>query len=374
MDAFDELEQTIRDAGPEAAFDLLIRRARDTGNFREVFAARLMQARHRAGLPLIETEGGPELPAEARAGFEATLHDAARETGGLFLAAGDIPGAWPYYRAINDTAPVAAAIEKAGGGEHLDAVIEIAYREGVHPRKGFELILEHRGICNAITWFGALPHGDARRTCLILLVRALYDELAASLRGHVARVEGAEPAAAAVADLIAGRDWLFAENNYHVDTTHIASVLRYAPELEEEASIRQALEIADYGTRLAPMYHYKGDAPFDDPYADNAVYLRTILGEDVEAGIEHFRRKAREGAEGGYAFPADVLIDLLVRLDRFDDAIAASREFLRDERQQSGPSALQLCQMGRNFGALRDVARERGDLLAYAAGIIQDRK
>ena len=353
MDSFDELEQVIRDRGAEAAFDLLIQRARDERNFREVFAGRVMQARHRAGLPLIETEGGANLPADV-------LYDAARETGALFLAAGDIPGAWPYFRAIGDTAPVAAAIETAGPGEHLDAVIEIAYREGVHPRRGFELILEHRGICNAITWFGALPQGDARMACLQLLVRALYDELAASLRAHIARVEGAAPEAASIAGLIAGRDWLFADNNYHTDTTHIASILRFAPELEDQPTMRLALEIADYGTHLAPMYQYQGEPPFDNPYSDHAIYLRALLGQDVDTAVEHFRRKAPESP-----FASDVFVDLLIRLDRFEEAIGASRQ------SEGNPSTLQLCQMSGNFETLKEIAKEKGDLLAYAAGLIQ---
>jgi hypothetical protein len=370
-DPFDELERAIRSGGAAAAFDLLIRGARDARNFREVFSARMMQARHRAGLPLIETGEPDTLSSDARARFEKELQDAARDTGGLFLAEGDIPGAWPYFRALGDTAAIAAAIETAQPGEHLDAIIEIAFREQVHPRRGFELILEHRGVCNAITSFGALPQGDARRECLKLLLRALYDELAAAILSHIVKVEGAVPADQSVKALIAGRDWLFAENNYHTDTTHIASVLRFAPELEDEASMRLALEIADYATQLAPMYHYRGDAPFDDPYRDHAIYLRAVLRDDVDAGVEHFRAKAREGAEAGYSFPADVLIDLLVRLDRFDDAIAASLEFFGDDRPANGPSALQLCQMAGNFGKLREVARERGDLLAYAAGLIQ---
>jgi hypothetical protein len=360
-DPFDELEQTIREEGAGAAFELLVRRAREAGNYREVFSARVMQARHAAGLPLIEAGESAGAPSEE------ALRNAAREAGELFLEAGDIPGAWPYFRAIGDAAPVAAAIEKAGAGEHLDAVIEIAFREQVHPRRGFELILEHRGVCNAITWFGALPQGEARSECLKLLVRALYEELAASLRSHVAKVEGAAAETATVAELIAGRDWLFADNNYHTDTTHIASVLRFSIELEDRESMRLAAELAEYGTKLAPMYHYKGDAPFEDPYRDHGIYLRALLGQDVEEAVAHFRQKARQGAEEGYSFPGDVFVDFLVRLERFEEAIAASIEY----PGTNGPSTVQLCQMSGNWGRLRDVARERGDLLAYAAGVIQ---
>ena len=89
--------------------------------------------------------------------YETAFRDAARETGELFLAGGDVVGAWPYFKAIGEQEPVAAAIENVTGGENLDRVIEIAFREGVNPRKGFELLLEHHGICSAITWYGSSP-------------------------------------------------------------------------------------------------------------------------------------------------------------------------------------------------------------------------
>src|SRR5204862_633414 len=127
-----------------------IANAREQKNYRELFAARLMQVRHRLGHPLIETEpvSGPE--------YEEALREAARETGGLFLADGDIVSAWPYFRAIGEPAAVAAAIENVNIGDaedapqKLDRIIEIAFQELVNPRKGFEMILQHHGICRAI--------------------------------------------------------------------------------------------------------------------------------------------------------------------------------------------------------------------------------
>jgi hypothetical protein len=184
VDDFELLEETIRSKGADAAFELLAEKAREERNYREVFRTRLMQVRQRLGLPLIEVEPATEMSGEKRGAYEKAVQDAARETGDLFLSAGDIPGAWPYFRAIGETAAVAAAIEEVTGGEHVEALIDIAFREQVHPRKGFELILEHRGICNAITWFGSMPAGASRGECLRLLVRTLYDELSASVRRH----------------------------------------------------------------------------------------------------------------------------------------------------------------------------------------------
>jgi hypothetical protein len=374
MSAFDQLEQNFHSGGADAVFELLIRNARESKNYRELFSARLMQVRHQLGLPLVETEPVTQLTDAQRPVYEKAAQEAARETGELFLADGDIGAAWPYFRAIGENAPVSAAIEKFESGEQLDRVIEIAFQEGVNPRKGFDLLLEHHGICRAITWFGSLRDFDVRQQCLRILIRTLYKELAASLKQTVTANEGTEPDTSSVAELTAGRDWLFEGNSYYVDSSHVISLLRYTPELEDAESLRMALEMAEYGQKLAPMFHFRGDPPFDDPYTDHAIYLRALLGENIDEAIAHFRAKADAAQESGDPTPAEVLIDLLVRLDRNQQAISASLEFFPDSSRapSSCPSALQLCQMAGDYGQLRDLARERGDILSFAAAVVQD--
>jgi len=360
-DPFTQLEQTLQSDGPGAVFDLLEQQAREEGNARVLFDAGILRVRHRLGLPLIETEAVPELNAEQRPPYEAAFRESARAAGHLCLARGDIPGAWPYFKAIGEHAPVADALEAVSGGEDLDRLIAIAFQEGVNVRKGFELILEHHGICSAITWFHSARDPRSRNECLRLLVQALYREIASSLRRAIASVEGAEPAADRIAPLIAGRDWLFEGMASYTDSTHVASVLRLAPALEDEPSLRMALEIAEYARHLDPMYHFRGDPPFEDPYGDAAVFLKALLGEEVEAGIAHFRAKVA-GPEDAAA--AEVLIDLLSRLERYSDAIETSAACLPD-------ATLQLCQSARDFTALREQARSRNDIIGYAAGLLQ---
>src|SRR5438105_2664712 len=82
-----------------------------------------------------------DVPADVRPAYERAFVEAAREVGGLFLADGDVTRAWPYYRAVGESAPVAAAIEQIAPGEDIESVIAIAFQERVNPRKGFELIL-----------------------------------------------------------------------------------------------------------------------------------------------------------------------------------------------------------------------------------------
>jgi hypothetical protein len=373
---FDLLEQTFRSDGPEAVFELLVRKAQEQKDHRMLFGARIMQVRHRTGLPLIETESVLDLAGEQRTAYETAFRDAAREAGGLCLAAGDIPSAWAYFKAIGEPSPVAAAIENvtAADGDNLDRVIEIAYREGVNPRKGFELILKQHGICSAITWYGSNPDQESRQQCLQLLVRNLHEAVSGAIKETIVRAEGAAPETDSLPELMEGRDWLFEGMSSYTDSTHLSSILRYAPELEDAPTLRLAIELAEYGKRLDPMYHFRGDPPFEDTYLDHAVYLRALVGENVDAAIAHFREKAAAPSRyPGDTAAAEVLIDLLVRLERRGEALQASMEYLADADAgpTNCPSALQLCQLAGDYDTLRSLARQREDLLGFAAGVVQ---
>src|SRR5262249_5107336 len=158
------------------------------------------------------------------------------EVGALFLKEGNIPRAWPYFRAIGETAPVADAIAKFEETENVEPIIEIAFLERVNPYKGFQMILSNYGICRAITSFAQFPSREGRDEALRLLVRTLYGELLESLRRVIAREEGSAPETDSVTALIGGRDWLFEGNSYYVDTSHLTSVIRYSLDLNDRES------------------------------------------------------------------------------------------------------------------------------------------
>jgi hypothetical protein len=233
------------------------------------------------------------------------------------------------------------------------------------------LILGQYGICRAITCFEQYPSPAGREDALHLLVRTLYEELATSLRSAIERQEGAPPATHRVAELMAGRDWLFENNSYYIDSSHLISVLRYSLDLENPEMLRMAIELAGYGCKLSPMFAFKVEPPFDDVYPDHAIYLRALAGEDQDAAIAHFRRKAEtaDPEQAGTA-PAQVLVTLLVRLERYREAVAVSLEFLNGvPAQQLGcPTLFQLCQLAGDWEQLHRLARERGDLLSFIAG------
>jgi hypothetical protein len=372
--AFNLLEQALHDGGVEAAFDFLGRKFREDKSYPRLFEARLMKKRYELGLPILQVEPLSDLPEETRKSYNEAFTQAAREAGTLFLEDGDILRAWPYFRAIGENSPVASAIEKLAPQEDIAPIIEIAYHEGVHPRRGFDLILSNYGICRAISSFQQYPGQDGREECLRLLVRTLHHDLTESLRRAVARSEGQAPETNSISDLIAGRDWLFEDNNYYIDTSHVVSIVQFSIESHDREVLSLALELTDYGCRLSPMYQFRGNPPFEDVYQDYGVYLRALLGRDGDEAIAHFRNKVAKAESSELdSSPAQVLVGFLARLNRYCEAIDVSREYLAhlDASQLTCPSVLQLCQLAEDYEQLMKLSREQGDLLAFAAGALQ---
>lgn len=368
--AFDLLDQALAEHGPQAAFDLLARDCLDRRDYRLLFEARLLRARHHLGLPLIHNGSIDDLPAALRPAYEQAFLEAAREAGGLFLADGNIAAAWPFFRALGDSAPVAQAIDRVEAGEGVEPVIEIAFLEGVNPYKGFQLLLAHYGTCRAISSFEQYPARTGRDDCARLLVRTLHHDLVERLTRAITDAEGQPPEAAGVSALLAGRDWLFGEYTYYIDTSHLFSVIRYSAELDDPETLRLAVELCDYSCRLSSNFQYRGDPPFENIAQDYGIYLRALLGQDADAAIAHFRRKTEESdpQQAGTA-PAQILVGLLARLARYPEAIDASVAHLRDAdpARLICPSLYQLCQLAGDFTRLKLLARDRDDLLAFTA-------
>lgn len=384
---FDAYAQLTREAGPAAAVDRLIETLDREGSPRDLLEALLLKARVELGLPMILVGSLAEIPEPQRSQYEDRYVEAIRRVGGKLLDAGDIVAAWPYFRAISEREPVAAALEAyrhqdtgtQADGERLSRLIDIAFHQGAHPRRGFELILENYGTCSAITAFEHLPPDPAvRLPCVALLVRTLHDQLAGNLRAELVRQgEPEPPAGATIPQLIAGRDGLFADEAYHIDVSHLGAVVRYAALATDPDTLRLAVELAEYGRRLSPRYRYEGEPPFENAYDDYAVYLRGLLGEDADTAIAHFRAKIQpadpDNVSPAGTLPAQILVRLLEHLGRLDEAIEVAAEHLADvpEGMLACPSLPSLCARAGRIDRLSAIARERGDLVLYVASILQ---
>jgi hypothetical protein len=378
-DIYDQLQKILTKEGPGSAISTLTAELRSKHDYHGMFYAQLMGKRLELGLSAVQT-GSNDVPSDKVAEYESAIRQSARSVGQLFLDEGDIAGAWPFFRMIQEPAPIADAIEKlqldTDDSERTQQVIQIALHEGVHPVKGYQYVLERYGICNAITTMAQgiqAPPAD-REKCVKLLVRTLHEELRQRLLAEAQNRGESPPDDASVRQLLQAYPAKFEEDFYHIDTSHLSSVVQFGEQLSACKELELELELCEYGMRLNTRFRYPGDPPFEDMYRDHHVYFHIVLGQSVEEGLKHFWEKAKAASpEEIGMYPAVVLVNLLDRLGRSREAVDAFQQFLSeaDQQQLPCPTLAELCGKLGDYRPMLEVARKRGDLVNYTAGLLQ---
>lgn len=382
--ALQSLDETLRAEGPEALARELVARVEKEGTPRELLDALLLQARIELGLPVISNASLSTLPDKTREAYEDRYVAALRRVGERLLATGQIVAAWPYFRIIGEKEQVARALEacQPGAGEdELSALIDVAFQQGALPSKGFGWIVEHYGVCSAITAFEHLPQDEPLRSeCTGRLVRALHEHLVANLRAEI-ELQGQEgepplPTGASIPRLLEGREGLLDDDNYHVDLSHLASITRLSPLLSNPEEIAIAVELTEYGRKLSSRHRYEGEPPFQDIYEDHGIYLKALLGQDVAQAVAHFSAKLQpvdSNDSVGTSFPAQILVRLLERVGYLDQAVQVASEYLAEvpESALACTPLPELCQRANALDRLVEVAARRGDLIQYAAALVE---
>ncbi len=375
---FQQVEAAWAAQGTAGALDALAQQLRSERKYHELFEALKMQVRHRLNLPLLYGDNSDQLEESLRNQLEEGLIAACREVGTLLLERGRIREGWMYLRPVGDkqaAATMLAQIEP--DDDNLEELIEVSLREGVDVGRGFGLVLKHYGTCNAITTFeGEIPRQSRpdQQIATGLIVRHLHAELLANLRTDISRQEGAQPAEKTLATLVADRPWLFQELTYHVDTTHLASVVRFARLSEEPAVLELAYDLTEYGRRLHSQFQYPGDEPFTENYPAHGLFFAALLGRQVDEALKYFREKAETVDTHQIGTVAiEIYVDLLARVGRPAEAIEATIKMMPTGQQSLGiaPSLLDLAQRSGDYDRVRLHCRERDDLLGFTAALVK---
>lgn len=377
---FDDLEATLAKSGIDGAYAKLSEVLRSSGRFHDLFDVRLMQGRRKFGLPPAPTTGLDDLPEADRSRMEEVYLDACREVGGLLLENGKPREAWMYLRPTGEKGAIAKRLRELADDEsQRQHVIELALHEGICPRLGFELVLKHYGLCNAISMFDAEMHRrpkSDRQEVARLLLNQIHADLTRGLIQEITRKRGSAPPETTIEGLVAERDWLFADNDYHVDTSHLAAITRFSLTLEDPADLRKAIDLTEYGRRLSPQYQFAGQEPFGDVYPTHALFFRALLGEGVDEAIEYFGGRAKElgGTEAGL-FPAEIYVGLLSRLGRHEAALEAAAELIPLGAPSLGfaPSLFDSARSAGKLDRYRGICRERDDLLGFVSALAESR-
>lgn len=347
---------------------------RQDKRYHELFEALKMQLRLRLGLPLQSSEGSDGLSEPQRKELEDGLIAACREVGSLLIKDGKVREGYMYLRPVGEPAEARALLANIEADEdNAEELIEVLLHEGVDVGRGFQLLIDQYGTCSSITQYeqsvARRPRHEQQPAARKLLQK-VHSDLLSSVKHDIAKQEGTTPTGNTLLELIRDREWLFHENAYHIDTTHLASTVRNARVLSDTADLKMALDLTEYGRRLSQQFQYQGDEPFADQYPSNALYFQALLGNNIDEAIAYFDQKAEllDPQYNGTA-PLETLVDLLARVKRPAAAIAAGIKLKPKTVQPIGlaPSLIELATQAKQFDAVLAYCQEQGDVLGYAA-------
>ena len=383
-DVFAALEE-LQQQSPEAVLERLIETLTAQKNYHRLFDALLMQQKQAMGLELLQPTSFDNVPDEQKKEFEEAYIEAARKVGQHFLDEKMYADAWMYFQTIQEPEPIAAELNKINPRtvpeDKVEELIQLCVYEGANPEKGFEIMLQVNGICNTITVFdqmNAQLQPESRQKIAQLLVDQLYADLVQSLQYHVQQKVPVAPPADNLRELMAGRDWMFEGGSYHIDVSHLNSVVRFARLLsEDDPHLAKVIELCEYGSRLDDQFQYPGETPFEDFYPSHLQFFKALTGEDSDRdqAVAYFEKKLEmEPDEDDKQMIAYVLIDLLTRVDQNDRAIELAETYLSQFEDPNTFSFTSLCRKTDHLDVLQKVARGKGDLVTFSGALLDAQK
>lgn len=377
-DFFALLETAREQGGTAEVLDRLADALREQSKYHELFEAMKMALRHRLGLPLLHSDSGDAFDEPQQRALEEGLLEACREVGLLFFKAGQAGQGWMYMKAVGDNKAVCDALDQIDPDEeHLEDLISVMLHQGVHVERGFQLVLDHHGTCNAITTLDNLGRSLSladRKATASLLLRDTHRNLLNEVKAHIKTNEGTSPEGQWIAALLVDREWLLADERCHIDASHLASTVRHALVLTDPDLLHLAIDLTTYGQQLGERLKYEGDEPFVDQYPSSTLFFEAQIDKHVEEAIAFFREKAQKiDAYRMGTNAAEVFIDLLTRLHRYDEATEALIEHLPPGTRTTGlaPTLLEIAQRSERYDRLQEVSRQNNDLLSFAAALLE---
>lgn len=353
-------------------------------DFHRLFDAKLIRVRQKLGLPITQPTSLKDIPTSQETAFRDAYKNAAREVGQRFLQAGQLADAWAYFRTIQEPQTIREAIAKkiaelpAEPGPQTDEMLNLALYEGAHVVEGLKLLLKTHGICNTVTAMGQLMAQmapDERRQAAAMMVRSIYSDLQHNVRRDLERRQPILKPSMSLAEMIRGREVLFADGGYHADVSHLHSIVSFARHLQkDDPELKLAIELAQYGGQLAEHLRYPADVPFDDYYAANEYFLKAVAGIDVDESMAWFvDRLEKEPDATDQRMIAFVLVDLGQRVGRIEMALEKASTHLNRLEDPNGFSFTACCVQANRIDLLESAARNNDDVLALATALLAKR-
>ncbi len=372
---------------------MLAEQMRREKRYSELFEALKMQHRVELGLPAVQiesegeegSEGESSVPPELQDQLDKRLIEACREVGTELLKQGRLQEGWMYMRAVGDRQATADAMRDLEvTHENLDSILGLLVHEAIDIGRGTKLSLEMRGTCNTITMLDTVVSMRGRsdqQAAVGVLVEHVHGELLASLKSDVIRREKLDSSSDvhsnnSIESILSTRPALLRDGTYHLDTTHLASTVRFARILDDVHQLRLAVDLAQYGRQLHSQYQYASEEPFADLYPMSLAMFRALLGEHVDAALKLFLQKAEslDPQEHG-TVGIETYADLLTRVGRPGEAMQFLIKRMPRGMRPFGiaPSLIELAESSGQYELMLNHAEERRDLVGFAAALLQSK-
>ena len=390
-DPFEKLQATVDEQGPKEAAQLLVDQLRSENRYTELFEALKMLHRIELGLPAVQTDptgvsdstSNESIPSDVQDQLDKKLIAGCCEVGSALMRQGKLQEGWMYMRAVGDRKATADAMcDVQVTHENLDTFLGLLVHEAVDVARGTKLSLEMRGTCNTITMLDSVVsmRGRADQQAAVgTLVEHVHAELLESVKSDIIRREKLDETsdihlAKTIESLLSTRPTLLRDGTYHLDTSHLSSTIRFARILDNREQLRLAVDLAQYGRQLHSQYQYPSEEPFAELYPMSLAMFRALLGEHVDAALKLFLQKAEslDPQEHG-TVAIENYADLLTRVGRPADAMQFLIKKMPRGMRPFGiaPSLIELAEVSGDFVPMLNHAKERGDLVGFAAALLQ---
>ena len=372
------LESHFEQGGVDQVLDFLEQRFRVEHSYFKLFEVLKMRCRHRLGLSLTYGPESESLTEPQQRQLEDGLLAACRDVGTQLMHHGQLAEGWMYLHPVGDRDLNESLIRSLTVTEdNLETILEIAFHQAAAPSYGYQLLIEHFGTCNAITTFDTQAHRfekHQQQAMAEMLVQQLYRELCLSLVSVLERERQTATEPNHLTAILAEHPWLIEGGAFHIDTTHLASVMRIARVIEKPAELMKALELANYGHRLHPDFQYPSAPPFEDTYPDHAHFFRALLGQRVDEAVAHFRAKCESVDPNQHGTVAwETLANFLTRVGRRSEAIKVVADHVIGHNEPLGiaPQLLDIPETSDQWREVQNVCTIQGDLLGTAVAMLK---
>lgn len=381
-DTFTTLEELQKTDNSLATLQQLTTVLTKEQNYHQLFDILLIQKKLELNLPLIHPTSFDDIPKDQRTNFEKHYIKSTQQIDNMLLKDNRIKNTWVYFQTIQKPNPVHKTLNKLSTNnkdyKRTEKLINITLYEGTHPIKNLELMLNSHNTYNTITALNQqiiqLPPDD-HLTSAQLLINQLYNNLCHTLNTKITQqLPMIEPSENLHKLISKNRNWLFTKSNYHIDVSHLSTIVHFTHSLEpNNTELPQTLKLTEYNERLDEQFHYPNETPFNNFYATHGHFFRALLDDNHNEAIKYFQKQLKsEPNKEDKQIITYIIVDLLQQIGLINQTIELTITHLTNLDKSTKFNFAKFCQITKHLNLLQNTAHSNGNLVTWTKTLINN--